>query len=173
MSLAKDLLIILSSRSGGYELLRRKMRYNDTYPYMYKGLMPNDQQPTSQRAIYTTLYRLQKNNLVTHREHEWQITKKGKAYIKAKLARFLPHFPKKKPLKNIPKSMIIIFDIPERKRGYRDWLRIELRNLGFIMLQKSVWFGPAPLPHKFIELLQNIGIMQNMKFFKASEEEIA
>ncbi len=37
---------------------------------------------------------------------------------------------------------IVVFDIPENKRQYRDFLRSKLRDLGFRQLQKSVWISP-------------------------------
>lgn len=40
------------------------------------------------------------------------------------------------------KWRILIFDIPERKRKFRDNLRITLLNIGFRQLQKSVWIFP-------------------------------
>lgn len=38
--------------------------------------------------------------------------------------------------------MIVIFDIPEKQRVERDRLRRKLKELGFGMLQKSVWISP-------------------------------
>jgi|SRR3989344_2932351 len=37
---------------------------------------------------------------------------------------------------------VVIFDIPEKKRGARDFLRSKLRELGFYKLQKSVLVTP-------------------------------
>ena len=37
---------------------------------------------------------------------------------------------------------IIIFDIKEMKRFWRGRLRAELRKLGFVMIQQSVWLSP-------------------------------
>ena len=54
--------------------------------------------------------------------------------------------------------MIVIFDIPEIRKNKRNWLRGDLMALGFMQLQKSVWFGPAPLPKKFIEYLNDTNL---------------
>ena len=69
--------------------------------------------------------------------------------------------------------MIVAFDVPERKRSQRDWLRAELKILGFIQLQKSVWFGPAPLPKTFILAVRDIHLLQYIKFYRANEYEVA
>ena len=68
--------------------------------------------------------------------------------------------------------MVITFDIPETQRKRRDWLRAELSALGFVPLQKSVWFGPAPLPKDFTNTLVDFDVLEFMKFFEAKEYEI-
>ena len=47
------------------------------------------------------------------------------------------------------KLRIVIFDIPEHKKGWRDWIRQELILLQFQQLQKSVHIGKYPLPESF------------------------
>ena len=46
------------------------------------------------------------------------------------------------PVRWDKKWRIIVFDIPERKRKARDALRLEMKKLGFLELQKSVWVYP-------------------------------
>lgn len=48
---------------------------------------------------------------------------------------------------------MIVFDIPEKKRKYRDYLRKMLKALGFKELQKSTWVTPYPIPDFLKELL--------------------
>src|SRR3989344_528013 len=48
---------------------------------------------------------------------------------------------------------MIIFDVPEKKRRYRDYLRQMLKTLGFKELQKSTWVTPYPIPDFLKELL--------------------
>lgn len=43
------------------------------------------------------------------------------------------------------KWRIVIFDLPEQKRGLRNELRKQLRNAHFGCLQASVWISPDPL----------------------------
>ncbi len=68
--------------------------------------------------------------------------------------------------------MIISFDIPETKHSLRDKLRSDLMALGFVMLQKSLWFGPGPLPEEFLEELDHARILKCLKFFEAREADI-
>lgn len=50
------------------------------------------------------------------------------------------------------KWRILIFDIPEKVRGKRDFFRKELQDFGFYRLQKSVWVYPYQLPPDFFDL---------------------
>jgi len=51
--------------------------------------------------------------------------------------------------------MIVIFDISEKKRGVRDTLRRKLEELGFGMLQESVWISPYHFEEDLREFLVN------------------
>jgi DNA-binding transcriptional regulator PaaX len=70
-----------------------------------------------------------------------------------------------------PKRLIVIFDIPEKKKKYREWLRLELVGFGFTLIQKSVWLGPS-LPKEFVEYLEEVSILKYIRFFNASEADI-
>lgn len=59
------------------------------------------------------------------------------------------------------KWRIIIFDIPEKLRGKRDFLRQELNHFGFMQLQRSVWGYPYKLPQEFVDLWKDTGIFQH------------
>ena len=45
-----------------------------------------------------------------------------------------------------PKNLIVMYDIPHNMKVERDWFRRHLIKFGYIMIQKSVWVGPSPLP---------------------------
>ena len=46
------------------------------------------------------------------------------------------------PLRWDKKWRVVVFDIPEKKKPAREALRRELKKLGFVELQKSVWIFP-------------------------------
>lgn len=52
------------------------------------------------------------------------------------------------------KWRVVIFDIEEKNRKYRDVLRIKLRELGFGMVQESVWISPHDFIHDLREFLE-------------------
>ncbi len=51
------------------------------------------------------------------------------------------------------KWRIVIFDIPEKRRGSRDKLRKALFNFGFIKLQNSIWIYPYEC-EEFVTMLK-------------------
>lgn len=81
---------------------------------------------------------------------------------------FLSHFKK-----DAPKNLIVMYDIPHNLKKERDWFRRQLINFGFIMIQKSVWVGPSPLPKDFLDYLKEIKINDNFKTFKLAKSYIS
>jgi CRISPR-associated endonuclease Cas2 len=74
------------------------------------------------------------------------------------------------PLKsNAPKNLIVMYDIPHNQKKERDWFRRHLIKFGYIMIQKSVWVGPSPLPKEFLEYTKEIKIGSNFKTFKLAK----
>ena len=65
-----------------------------------------------------------------------------------------------------PKNLIVMYDIPHFQKKERDWFRRHLIRFGYIMIQKSVWVGPSPLPKNFLNYLNDIKIGDSFKTFK-------
>ncbi len=55
------------------------------------------------------------------------------------------------------KWIIVIFDIEEASRGQRSMLRNMLKNVGFGMLQQSVWITPLPIGQDMKEFISHQG----------------
>ena len=71
--------------------------------------------------------------------------------------------------KTLPKNLIVMYDIPYEKRKERDWFRRHLKKMNFIMIQKSVWVGPSPLPKDFLDYVKSIGLFSQLKTFKLAK----
>ena len=94
--------------------------------------------------------------------------KEGKKIIKRKYLRsFVSAFEK-----NASKNLLLIYDIPHARKKERDWFRRQLKNFDFIMIQKSVWVGPSPLPKDFLDYLKRIGLQKEFKTFKLAKSYI-
>ena len=95
------------------------------------------------------------------------LTKKGKeklAYLQELLFKKKRYgCPKRGPL------TLVIFDIPERYRGYRDWIRAVLYTLKFQMLQKSVFAGRIKIPEEFIRDLEQKNMLNHVHIFTLSK----
>ncbi|MFA6301098.1 MAG: CRISPR-associated endonuclease Cas2 [Candidatus Paceibacterota bacterium] len=68
-----------------------------------------------------------------------------------------------------PKNLLLMYDIPEEKKKERDWFRRQLKNFDFVMIQRSVWVGPSPLPQNFLGYLKNLGLQKRFKTFKLAK----
>lgn len=68
-----------------------------------------------------------------------------------------------------PKNLIVMYDIPHEKKKERDWFRRHLKKFGYVMIQKSVWVGPSPLPKDFLEYVGSIGLRKKLKTLKLAK----
>ncbi len=100
----------------------------------------------SKRQIYKSI-----NNLHCHRMIEFveskggvttvRITKKGESRLRSFSLELLEI---NKPKKWDGKWRMVMFDLPVRYSKVRDALRFQLKKLGFVQFQKSVWVYPYP-----------------------------
>lgn len=127
--------------------------------------------PRARRAAYETrerecVYKLisklkREGFLTSSAPHRWQLTGKGRNLKEKLIARVkarLPHHTAY-PAAPAKELKLIIFDIPERERRKRAWLRAALKHLGFTMLQRSVWIGKATLPDAFLKDIRRLRLL--------------
>ena len=101
--------------------------------------------------------KMKKEGLVTVNQGMISITKAGRESIKiSNIAPIRREY--KKSTDNMFK--IVAFDIPEKRRADREWLRWSLNDLGFKMLQKSVWIGKVAIPKEFIDDLRRYDLLE-------------
>ncbi len=143
----------------------------NTTKFYYKGIpmnalmLPvfNNKKKQSVRNGFLDLY---KNGLIDKENDSYILNKNGKKYLENKKY-------KKPILRNFesvensgPKNLLLLYDIPEDKKSERDWFRRTLIKFGFVMIQKSVWVGPSPLPKEFLDYVKSIGLKNSIKTFK-------
>ncbi len=117
--------------------------------------------------IYSTIYHLKKSGLVKSdtKNSTLRLTKKGVGRLK-NIKNTLFRKYGAKPSTNLA---IVIFDISEKEKHKRAWLRDVLKNIGFIMLQKSVWIGKKELPEDFIQDLGELKLLDCVKIFSVHQ----
>lgn len=127
------------------------------------------------KKYYDLLYRLRKDNLIEEKINSTQkffiLTEKGIKKLN-KLKESIGD--NKLSLLNYQKeigdkSVIIIFDIPEKERKKRTWLRSVLQKIGMEMIQKSVWIGKVKIPKKFLEDLRELKLVDRVEIFEISK----
>lgn len=65
--------------------------------------------------------------------------------------------------------VIISFDIPEKLKNKRNWLREVIQNLGFEMVHKSVWLGKGKIPKQLILDLEGMKILEFVEIFEVTK----
>ena len=121
-------------------------------------------QKYKKKKIYDAFYQLRKQGCIRITEKDNQIyiglTERGR-----KKAGWLQidSLKIKRPKKWDGKWRMVIFDIAQLKKIYREAFRGKLKELGFCPLQKSVWVYP-------FDCCGEIGLLQ--KFFGLSEKEM-
>jgi DNA-binding PadR family transcriptional regulator len=140
----------------------------------------NDFKETKDKRIkqrfYNILGYLIKDGLVVKEKKgdNWffRITKKGKEkllFLKKKEKNKLPNFNYSEYKKSDNRAVILIFDIPEKEKRKRSWLRGAIKSIGFKLLQKSVWLGKGKVPEQFISDLKDIKIVEYVDIFEISK----
>jgi DNA-binding transcriptional regulator PaaX len=119
-------------------------------------------------SVRVALSRLHKKGYVENSNCNWSITKRGEKYIRDNhLFTYISSPFKENTLAN----MIISFDIPEKDRIKRHWLRNQLKIFSYKILQQSLWIGPGPLPQSFLKRLEDLNIKKNIKTFKITKKK--
>lgn len=128
----------------------------------------------AKQRYHTLIYGLKRDNLIEEKTKDgkkfFAITKKGKnklSLLKDKNRKMLPGVIYQKGEND--KFTIITFDVPEAERIKREWLRAVLRNLGFKMIQKSVWVGKIKIPKEFLDDLLKLRLVDFVEIFEISK----
>ncbi len=132
-----------------------------------------------QQRIYSLLSYLREAGLVSKKRQGrkiiWEITTRGREK-KLDLDRQLSKtttaplaLPTTYAIEKSDKLIIIIFDILEKERQKRDWFRCVLKNLGFSMVQKSVWLGWIKVPNELMSDLKELNLLNHVKIFSVVE----
>ncbi|MFZ2154055.1 MAG: hypothetical protein WAV16_02375 [Candidatus Moraniibacteriota bacterium] len=146
----KIMLILLGGLALGLSNSPRK--YFDTFNKIKK-----DWNDIDRRTFNHSCKRLSQEKLIEERKmpdgsFKLVLTKKGKvAASELSLIGSAINF--KKPEKWDKRWRIVIFDIPEKDRMFRDILRQHLYALNFFKIQQSVLVSPYPYEEAILELV--------------------
>lgn len=116
------------------------------------------------KTIQKTLIRLKNKNIIEKELSGIVLSKYGKEYVKKKY-NSLKKFDNPGNLSK-DRTLLVMFDIPTEKKAHREWLRWHLKKFNYIMVQKSAWVGPSPLPKEFKDYIKEIKLEKCIKTFK-------
>jgi len=175
-------MALLDIMTSDYCTTHKKLKQisNPFYREVYKDWNPKKwrsmekYQKTQRQKFYNILAYLRRKGLVAKIKNDnkqkhsyWIITAKGKSFWKKKFKNHLSSYSyKKEPTKSL---IIVIFDIMEKERKKRDWLRQSLISLEFKQLQKSVWIGRNKLPEELLQDIKNLNIWSSVEIFTIQE----
>lgn len=154
MGLTQEILFFLSNNPGNYKRLRQRLSGS-----LYLSDLEERQR---NKKFYDTFYNLKKRGLIERDEKIWKISEKYQNKRRSPQQLRRTNF---EPVTKPKSQLLIMFDIPENKRKDREWLRRKLKELNFVMVQQSIWLGPAPLPKDFAHTLRELKILTHLKFF--------
>ncbi|MBI5221132.1 MAG: hypothetical protein HY978_04865 [Candidatus Liptonbacteria bacterium] len=84
-----------------------------------------------------------------------------------------PHRPSLPPPHYDPtgpdKFVVVAFDVPEKERWKRRWLRSVLTNLNLHLVQRSVWVGKAAIPKQFVQDLAALNLLEAVEIFEVTK----
>lgn len=163
----KKILLVLM---GGIVL---GMSSSPTQYYRALRALRKDWKKVNQQNFKRTVRRLATQKLLTEvtladGSFRLELTKEGK-----RQARLQALFGKTIDFKKVKrwdrKWRLVIFDIPEKERSFRDVLRQHLKNLRFYKLQQSVFVTPFPFEAAVLELIELYGAKEYVRVVTASK----
>ena len=121
------------------------------------------------RATYKAIFGLRNNGYLQIRKDRnnksfFHLTPKGKLSILKYL-----HLEKLMSKKWDHRWRVIVFDIPENLKKWREYLRKELKDLGFLPLQESVYITPFPVTGELDELLKARNLRKYFRYLTVTE----
>lgn len=158
--------IFAADRATSYQRARRPVRGFETdWADLYRR----------RQAFHALLNKLKREGLIVQKESRrgapWHLTAAGARRLEEakgkQNASDTPPMPKYEN-SGVPSIVIVAFDIPEKERRKRRWLRGALYSLDFQKVQQSVWLGKRGVPKEFITDLREYKILPYVQIFSVS-----
>ena len=123
-------------------------------PFYFEKNSDSKKRPEfKEMTIRQSIRRLRNQGFVEKRNGKYVLTELGK-----NLANYILKRKKAISLKWDEKYRVVIFDIPEKQKKIRDWLRQELIFLKYRKLQESVFISKYPLTQDLVKEIKRLKI---------------
>ncbi len=113
---------------------------------------------TKPDSVKRALKRVEKRGLIFGKKRGYELTNTGWSEVlvqRVKRAQTLTR----------DRSLMVLFDIPESRKGDRDRLRRLLKSAGCICLQRSVYVTPFDIAADLAEILERIKLKGCVRFY--------
>lgn len=163
--------IILSSYPNPYRRIRKQGRLLRDKNFSFDKKWSESY--LQRKRFNTLLSKLKHDGLVVtvtkdNKNVRWKITRKGSARRAQNHLR-LPSFEFPAMEKKFRSVVIVSYDIPEKYKRERGWIRRMLISLDFSLVHKSVWLGQRPLPEELIRELKERALLEYVHIFEISK----
>jgi DNA-binding transcriptional regulator PaaX len=133
-----------------------------------------DLERMGRQRYYNLLYNLKKQGFIKEAIKEdkriFVITDKGRKMLSFLVKRKKEELPNSTySYESSSKFVIITFDVPEKEKRKREWLRSSLKHLGLKMVQKSVWLGKVKIPKEFLEDIRRLRLIEYLEIFEITK----
>ncbi|MEK9173076.1 MAG: CRISPR-associated endonuclease Cas2 [Patescibacteria group bacterium] len=121
------------------------------------------------KSYYNLISKLNRDGFLIVKQKNWLLSALGKKKMEKLKKQMIERIPRKKY--EVAKSndlTIVSFDIPEKEKRKRNWLRDTLANLNFKMLQKSVWLGKNKIPGELLNDMRKLEILDYVHIFSVN-----
>jgi DNA-binding transcriptional regulator PaaX len=170
-------MTLLAGSDVGYSLYGPEPKYRKTFAEEIKEKLEKEDaikrsQEKEKKRVWNMVYWLKKQGFIRTSADKRLISITSKGRIKKQQIKNTLAF--QKPISGYEKekstdTIIICFDVPEKEKHKRDWLRAVISNLGFNMLQKSVWIGKIKIPAELLSDLQQLKLLNYVEIFAISK----
>ena len=157
--------ILLGLKNFGYDFLKNfklELPKRDPRFALLRALLPPQFTGFKEATLRVNFSRLLKLGLIekSKKEKIYCLTEKGEElvlYIQNRYSIL------EKPWDG--KIRLVVFDISEKEKWLRDWLRRELLLMQFKPLQKSLYIGKYPLPEELYQEIIKNKLFENVYVF--------
>lgn len=166
LDIADDLLAPGGMRTLPYFPIRDRQWFKKNWADLYRD----------RRQFYRTLNHLKRQGLVVKKKHaaasSWMLTRDGKEKKRRDEERRQDPFSSAQAVFAKPHGggiTVISYDIPERERRKRDWIRMCLMEMDCEKIQKSVWVGRGALDENFMHALRARDLLGRVHIFMVTK----
>ncbi|MDP3881002.1 MAG: hypothetical protein Q8Q32_02380 [bacterium] len=163
--------------SAGYGASGSRVQYEydklkrDRPPSVSTVLKNSVAEKRNLQNYWTLISRLKRDGLIAEKNGKILRTIKGRLKLE-ELRKGSLVMPDVRGYKRPSGSLLVIFsfDVPEKHRVKRGWLRSALINLGFKKVQQSVFVGKGPLPKEFVDDIGKMDLSEAVEIFEVSRK---